>query len=265
MTLQSSGLAAGDGDVEKLGPWFHNLHLPDGTQTAPDHPLGDFPSYKWEALRPVLPHDLAGMSVLDIGCNAGFYSVELARLGARVLGVDHDPHYLRQAAWARRRFGLDEEQLELRELTAYDVLRIGRRFDLVLFMGVLYHLRYPMLALDTVTEVVGGTLVFQTLCAGEEVHGLDTPEDLAFKDRGRLHEPGWPIVSFVEHKLAGDPTNWWVPSRPAVEAMLRSCGLRVAARPVDEVWICVPERPNPNRGELARATGRSAPHRSAVD
>ena len=65
--------------IKELSPWFHNLHLPDGTQTAPDHFLGDFPSYKWREIASCLPEDLTGWRALDIGCNAGFYSFELAR------------------------------------------------------------------------------------------------------------------------------------------------------------------------------------------
>src|SRR5918997_6765494 len=74
--------------IAELGPWFHNLHLPDGTQTAPDHSLGDFPSFKWLEVAPHLPKDLTGWRALDIGCNAGFYTFELARRGARVTGID---------------------------------------------------------------------------------------------------------------------------------------------------------------------------------
>lgn len=66
-------------EVQQLGPWFHNLHLPDGRQTAPDHELGDFPRFKWRRIQQVIPEDLSGWTVLDVGCNAGFYSFELAR------------------------------------------------------------------------------------------------------------------------------------------------------------------------------------------
>src|SRR3954462_896239 len=100
---RAGGLAA---EAAALGPWFHNLHLPDGAQTAPDHPLGDFPSFKWKQLGPALPEHLDGCRALDIGCNAGFYSFELARRGADVLAIDHDPHYLRQARWAAAQYEL---------------------------------------------------------------------------------------------------------------------------------------------------------------
>ena len=78
--------------IRELGPWFHNLHLPGGEQTAPDHAYGDFPAFKWREIAPHIPQDLRGLTVLDIGCNAGFYSFELARRGAQVTAIDIDPH-----------------------------------------------------------------------------------------------------------------------------------------------------------------------------
>src|SRR3954453_5104313 len=145
-TLQSQGHEAPP-EIAALAPWFHNLHLPGGIETAPDHPLGDFPAFKWRELAPALPDDLAGWRALDIGCNAGFYTFELARRGADVLGIDTDEHYLRQARWAAEQLGFDGlVRFERRQV--YDVAGIDGRFDLVLFMGVLYHLRHPLLALD---------------------------------------------------------------------------------------------------------------------
>src|SRR5207302_9481462 len=86
--------------VESLGPWFHNLDL-GGVKTAPAHFLGDYPSLKWRRFSQASPRDLAGCSVLDIGCNAGFYSIEMKRRGAaRVLGIDSDEDYLAQARFA---------------------------------------------------------------------------------------------------------------------------------------------------------------------
>src|SRR5829696_8688136 len=153
-------------DIARLGPWFHNLHLPDGIETAPGHPLGDFPRYKWNVLAPHLPARLDGWRALDIGCNAGYYSFELARRGARVTGIDVDPHYLDQARWAARQFGL-ESQVTFRRMQVYDLARMEEQFDLVLFLGVFYHLRYPLLGLDLVARRVRRQLVFQTLTTEE--------------------------------------------------------------------------------------------------
>src|SRR5579884_3544379 len=95
--------------VAELGPWFHNINL-NGIQTAPHHFLGDYPRLKWECFRDAVPQDLTGMSVLDIGCNAGFYSFEMKRRGAdRVIGIDWDQDYLNQANFASQVLGLNVE------------------------------------------------------------------------------------------------------------------------------------------------------------
>lgn len=222
-------------EIAELGPWFHNLHLPGGEQTAPNHFLGDFPNFKWQELAPHIPQDLTGWNVLDIGCNAGFYSIELAKRGANVLGIDVDPHYLRQAAWAARQFGL-EDRIELQQLQVYDVARLNRQFDLIWYMGVLYHLRYPLLSLDILASKCRGQLVFQTLSMpGKEVS--EVPEDFEINDRQRMMEPGWPKMAFIEKRMAGDVTNWWAPNHAAIEAMMRSCGFKVIARPGHELYL----------------------------
>jgi tRNA (mo5U34)-methyltransferase len=241
-TLQSTD---GSGAAPELAPWFHNLHLPGGRRTAPDHPLGDFPAFKWREIAPHLPDDLSGARALDIGCNAGFYTFELARRGADVLAVDVDEHYLRQARWAAAELELSE-RVEFRRTGVYELESLGESgFDVVLFLGVLYHLRHPLLALDIVSELVGDVLVVQTLTMpGDE--RADPPADLPIGERERMLEPGWPAMAFVEHELAGDPTNWWAPNATCVEAMLRSCGLDVRGRPGHEIWLCG------RRSQLAR-------------
>jgi len=247
------------GTIAELGPWFHNLHLPDGSETAPDHPLGDFPAFKWRQIEGCLPADLSGARALDIGCNAGYYSFQLAERGAEVLALDLDEHYLQQGRWASRQ--LDPEgRVEFRQGSVYDLVDVEGTFEIVLFMGVLYHLRYPLLALDLVAEKAGGTLVLQTLTMpGEESPG--TPEDIEIGERKRLLGPGWPRAAFIEHRLAGDPTNWWAADRACVEAMARSAGLRIVEHPAHEVWICEAEVENDHaRGlripELRAATRR---------
>jgi tRNA (mo5U34)-methyltransferase len=244
--------------VERLGPWFHNLHLPDGTQTAPQHRLGDFPRYKWEVVRPHIPDDLRGWTALDIGCNAGFYSFELARRGAKVTAIDVDEMYLRQARWAAHEFGLADE-IEFRQMQVYDLARTDEQFDLVLFMGVFYHLRYPMLGLDLVACRTRRRMIFQTL----RTPGLAVePEivDQPLEEREMLTRPGWPSLAFIEHRFAGDPTNWWVPNHACVLAMLRSSGLAVTAHLGHEIYLCEPagelHAELASSPELLAATGR---------
>ncbi len=262
----AAGLAARAAD---FGPWFHNLHFPDGSQTAPNHPLGDFPAFKWRDIAPSLPADLTGWSALDLGCNAGFYSLELARRGASVVALDLDPHFLRQARWAKEQFPFGD-RIELRQGHIYDLARWDERFDLVLFMGVFYHLRYPLLALDLVAEKVKRLLVFQTLTMpGMDV--ADTPEDQDFNDRTSLVASGWPKMAFIEKKLAGDPTNWWTPNHACIEAMLRSTGLRVISQPGHEMYLCEPAHPGGvkrgrawNDEEILAATGRGSANNASA-
>ncbi len=224
--------------IERLKPWFHNLHLPDGTQTAPDHFLGDFPKFKWDEIKNSIPENLAGLTALDIGCNAGFYTFELAKRGADVLGIDLDPHYLEQAEWAAEVFGL-REKVEFRQMQVYDLAKSETKYDIIIFMGVLYHLRYPLLALDIVTQKVKKMMVFQTLTMpGEKI--LDITKDLGINERDLMRDEGWPKMAFIEGYLAGDPTNWWAPNNAAIIAMLRSCGMNVIKRPGHEIYICEP-------------------------
>lgn len=257
---QTAGVSLAD-MAKRMQPWFHNLHLPDGTQTAPDHFLGDYPAYKWQELAPLLPRDMTGWSVLDIGCNAGFYSFELARRGARVMAIDSNAHYLSQAAWAAEVYGLSD-RIEFRRMQVYELASMAGTCDLVLFLGVFYHLRYPLLALDIVREKVGRLLAFQTLTMPGPEQGPEVP-DLPSAQRAELASEAWPRMAFVEHSMAGDPTNWWVPSPSCVEAILRTRALKVVARPGTEVWLCEPDPQGaPLRGlgfeeEFAAALGRA--------
>ena len=221
--------------VVELGPWFHDLDL-RGVRTAPDHPLGNFLIDLWSQVEPAFPADMTGLTVLDIGCNGGFYSQQLHARGAQVTAVDHDSDYLAQAKFAAEVLGAD---IEFHHMDVYDVDQLGRQFDYVLFMGVLYHLRHPLLALDKVAKLPRERLVFQSMLRGSmEVRGTET--DYPITEREIFEDPSFPAMFFVEHRYAGDPTNWWIPNRAGMEAMLRSAGLRIDRRVGGEVYFCSP-------------------------
>ncbi len=188
--------------VTALAPWFHNLDL-GGVPTAPDHFLGDYPAIVWRLLAPALPADLSGRTVLDVGCNAGYFALELKRRGAaRVVGIDWDPRYLAQARLAAEVSGLE---LELHQLSVFDVARLGERFDVVIFMGVLYHLRHPLLALDLLREhAVGELLVFQSMLRGSPgrfpVARPELFDAVVADDAGAVRE--------IQVKAAAPRTSW---------------------------------------------------------
>ncbi|MXP40288.1 TIGR04290 family methyltransferase [Altererythrobacter soli] len=229
--------------VEALGPWFQNIDLGHGIMTAPEHFLGDYPNFKFRRFADALPEDLTGKSVLDIGCNAGFYSIEMKKRGAeRVLGIDSDDRYLDQARLASRTLGFPD--IEYRNLSVYDVGALGETFDLVIFMGVLYHLRHPLLALDLIREhVAGDTMLFQTMQQGTDAV-LQVPEDHPFHKPGTTQppdyfdNPAYPKMHFIEREFAHDWTNWWAPNAACSQAMLRAAGFTIEANPEPEVYLC---------------------------
>jgi tRNA (mo5U34)-methyltransferase len=268
VSLQAPRAAGRPGDavaaqIDALGPWFHNLHLPSGHQTAASHPLGDFPDFKWRQMAASVPGDLHGKRALDIGCNAGFYSFELAARGAEVLAIDSDEHYLRQARWAARHLD-PHERVQFVRMHLYDLVTIDLRFDVILFLGVLYHLRYPQLALDLLAPLTAGQMIVQTLTI-PGADPVEVPDDLPFDRRERMAEPGWPRAAFIERELAGDRTNWWAPDDACVRAMLRSAGLRVIDAPAHETYVCERDCGDDpawalRRAELNAALWRRAPN-----
>jgi tRNA (mo5U34)-methyltransferase len=226
-----------------LGDWFHNIDL-NGAPTAPNHFLGDYPNVKWQMFRHAVPEDMTGKTVLDIGCNAGFYSIEMKRRGAdRVVGIDFDDRYLDQARFAAEVKGQD---IEFRKLSVYDVAELGETFDVVLFMGVLYHLRHPLLALDLIHDhVAGDLLIYQSMQRGAGGE-LAVQANYDFFQQDHFDDPGYPKLHFIEHEYAGDWTNWWAPNAACSAAMLRSAGFQILEHPEEEVFICrAGERPKP--------------------
>jgi tRNA (mo5U34)-methyltransferase len=208
--------------VEALAPWFHCIDLGEGILTktasvtgeADDHPRGT-----WEKIQRCLPQDLSGRTVLDVGCNAGFYAVEAKRRGAaRVLGVDSQRHLINQAIFVRRALGLD---IEYRRMSVYDLSRssVGH-FDITLALGLIYHCKHLVLALEKLFEVTNDLLIIETAMLPEE----KTPESFVDQVAGpsvTLHPLAYADNS-VETK---EPVfNWFLPGAQALAALLRNVG-----------------------------------------
>jgi tRNA (mo5U34)-methyltransferase len=192
------------GQVQAL-PWYHVMELPGGIVT----PGRDDPRDRLPLLG--IPDDLSGMSVLDVGAWDGFFSFECERRGAaRVVAADwfawHQAAGGSKASFelAREALGSRVEDVEIR-VEELSPERVGT-FDVVLLLGVLYHLRDPMPALEAVASVTGERLI------------LETHVDLTLRRR--------PAAAFYPGtELEDDHTNWWGPNPAAVEGMLRAVGL----------------------------------------
>ncbi len=185
---------------KRLGPWFHQIDLGAGVQTRNVAPTAgpqpeDHPLPRWHKIKDALPADMQGMSVLDVGCSDGFFSFEMARRGAEVVGLDIQAAAIARLRWARKRLGLsvDAYTRDIYDLdhgiTPRERLRhrfqqlrwalqgtpaeerhyIARRFDLVFMFALLYHLKAPLQALEQVAGFAD-VLILETIAMDDEVN-----------------------------------------------------------------------------------------------
>lgn len=213
--------------IERLvaahGRWFHEIELAPGIVT----PGEDSNRLKLPILDELgLPRDAAGLRVLDVGCSDGFFSFEMERRGAAVTAMDFVPEDYTGFAVARRVLG---SRVEYRMENVYnlDPARHGS-FDLVLFLGVLYHLRKPLVALDAIRSVMkeGGRLFLATLLIDEFVLLPDGATTTLAELNPRL--AGIPLwQAYPRDSLNGDFTNCLAPNRRALEVALEEAQFRV--------------------------------------
>jgi tRNA (mo5U34)-methyltransferase len=151
------------------------------------------------------------------------------------VGIDDDDNYLAQARFAAEVCGV---QIDLKRLSVYNIAELGQKFDLVLFLGVFYHLRHPLLALDLIHEhVVKDLFIFQSMQRGS--HKIPPlAHDYPFWEERIFEEAGFPCLYFIEKSYSADPTNWWIPNRACAEALLRTAGFTIDDNPEAEVYIC---------------------------
>ncbi len=203
-TEQFSYVKCWQAGLEETG-WWHSFNLPDGRKIKGVDPvetmerrIGQYP----------IPKDLKGARVLDIGAWDGWFTFEMERRGADVMAVD---------CWDNPRFhevhAILKSKAEHRVMDIYDMTpaTIGR-FDIVLFMGVLYHLKHPLLALERVCALtkelaaVDSFVLQEKLRAGEKV-------------------PERPMMEFYENEeFGGQADNWCAPNVPCLLAMCRTAG-----------------------------------------
>jgi tRNA (mo5U34)-methyltransferase len=215
-------------EVDALGPWFHNFEIVRDlwTNAGGAGPGADYPARRWAHVEKLF-RDLQGKDCLDVGCSSGFFSLKAKELGAiSVLGVDHGEQ---QRAIDQARFAAKVLQLEVnfRTMSAYDLATLPNRFDVVLFMGVFYHLRHPLVALDAIRAVCKDRMIFQTITTSNK-NGADEIETGRMRNVGlassMMGDSRFPTLRFVEGSLDGDASCWFVPNLQAVFAMLRASG-----------------------------------------
>ncbi len=210
--------------VDALPYWYHKIELPGGIVTPGWAPI-KASSYR-------IPDDLTGKRVLDVGAWDGYWTFEALKRGARqVVAVDDFSDYLGtlersdRRAWetfdlCREALGHDGDQCQRREMSVYDIdeEKLGR-FDVVFFFGTLYHLRYPLMALDRLAAVCDA-----------EIYVESAVLDHYSPYRGGLGE-GYANKDLVMEFYSGtqygnNATNWWVPTVHCLAEMLLAAGFK---------------------------------------
>jgi tRNA (mo5U34)-methyltransferase len=229
--------------VDAVPHWHHIMHLPHGIVSPGVYD----PRQLFSFLE--LP-DLRGKRVLDVGARDGFFAFECERLGAEVVALDHIQMELTGFGVAKEVYG---SKVEYIQANVYDLGpdQLGT-FDVVLFLGVLYHLRHPLLALDRLRLLCRSLLIIESLvCDARFFTAFESGEPLA---RLAPKLAGTPLAQFLPvGRYHSDPTNKWVPNAAGLRALLadalfdpgpaRTWGDRalVHARPIDDAkmqrWI----------------------------
>lgn len=222
--------------IRKLGPWFHQIDLGDSIKTrsvfaSPGPQPLDHPLSRWNKIKDVLPVDMHGMRVLDVGCSDGFFSIEMARRGAQVLSVDAERSAVRRLRWLRRHMGIQSIRARVGDIYRFDegigpaeylrmlihrslqklnqVLLRGKvsnfeyrpaQFDLVFMFAVLYHLTDPLKGLERVAPL-SGILLIETIAVDDEINSnmqLQAPMN------GVTNKPKW----FPTTRCLRDMLQW---------------------------------------------------------
>jgi tRNA (mo5U34)-methyltransferase len=220
--------------VRELGWWHHHFELPNGVLTGTGTPGYD-PHERWAPIADHLPEDLGGASVLDVGGNSGYFTVQMLQRGAgSCVMVEPAEEYAAQARFVFEQFEV-KPKLVVEDVHTY-CLTTSDRFDYVLCLGLLYHLRYPLLVLDRLAQMTRRRLFVQSHLIGPQLPN-EPQQDVGMED---VVDESFPRLSFVESAYRGDSTNWWLPNYSALEAMARAAGLRVLARPTADLLVTEP-------------------------
>jgi len=208
-----------DQDVrERIGSvahWYHRIEIRPGIVTP-----GISPSAELTLRHLDLPERCDGMRVLDVGARDGFFSFELERRGADVVAVDYmDP--------GETGFAVARELLSSQvDYLVDNVYRLSRErhgeFDVVLFLGMLYHLRDPLLALDRLWDVCGdgGLLAVETQLLDNALLRADGSVTRLERDLADVA-----LMQFYPGAmLNGDATNYWSPNSACMRGLLEEAG-----------------------------------------
>jgi tRNA (mo5U34)-methyltransferase len=212
--------------VKSYSFWYHRIYLGNGIYTLPP----TMADQVWALIKPTFPVDLKGASMLDIGCNAGFFSILAKLRGAgRILGVEFFPMFFEQAEYIRKIWQMD---MEYRLMDAHNVGKIDEQFDLVMFAGILYHLKNPLQVLEYIGDRCRDAVIVESEVIPDDRRNLLMAR-MGPLGNIKLTATTKGFMKFYEgDELNGDNSNWWAPDTECLLGMLRVAGFKHFSRPI---------------------------------
>jgi len=230
-------------ELPSLGHWHHAIDLGEGIFTNQEKIAAYNPETRWKLIEPYIPKDLTGKTVLDLGCNSGYFSVQMKKRGAsRVVAVDTFVGAIKQTKFLAKWFGVDLEVVQ--EDAHVYCLTTEERFDYVLYLGLFYHLKYSVLTLDRLAEMTKCRLFFQTIIVPPSISDFEPEENYSVEEKNtKINTLEFPRMMFLEKKFNNNLSTWWVCNQAAVMSLLRSARLKIIAKLEKGVYVCEPDNP----------------------
>lgn len=257
--------------LTRMKPWHHNVELAPGLWSNPR--MGDHPVKRWQLIEPYVPQDLSGKTVLDVGCSSGYFSIKFKQRGAkRVIALDVVDSAIEEAHMLSDIF---QTPIDIVQQDLYTFLHENElNFDYVIFLGLFYHLRDPIFALDHLKQITRERLYFQTLVRNDArlhnlfkrwlfafyqlgvlikqrtpgkavrsaintiVQPLSIPENITMRDSYLLSHPDFPKMYFIQRRMNEDSTNWWVGETASIRAILESSGFSCITQLSPDTFVC---------------------------
>jgi tRNA (mo5U34)-methyltransferase len=201
--------------IDKIPHWYHKISLPGGITTPGLVPVNQN-AYK-------IPENLTGMRVLDVGARDGYWTFEALKRGAsQVVAIDDFSDYQGDRPWktfdlCKKAFGYTDQECQRYDMSVYDIAeeKLGK-FDIVFFFGVLYQLRYPLLALDKLSAVCKHSLFVESAILDDY-----SPYRGGFE---KGYQAQMVMEFYPNREYNSNGKNWWVPSMLVLANMVYAAG-----------------------------------------
>jgi FtsZ-binding cell division protein ZapB/SAM-dependent methyltransferase len=183
--------------MKSLGPWSLKIPVAPGISTPGEMDV----LIRTETFQRCFPYELSGKSILDFGCNSGYFTLLMGNMGAsKVTGIDFSD-YIKQAEFISSLYDVNNVNFEEGSVYSY---KPEHPVHITSMMGLFYHLKFPFLAISKAAEYTEEMLIVET--------------DVLLEPHTTQQ------MLFVEHTYRNDYTTWWIPGLESLKGMMRSAG-----------------------------------------